>query len=525
MFVLGAYESTNEYPSPIAAQTRSSSYHSALHDRNTQQAQEQDEYGYSHNAGVAHQRQTQRRTGSLGNLIGPNIEFEIEIEKRPPQQPEQPTVVSLDQSTRAVVTSSRDGRVSIRNVSARPGNTVVINSDFHSSDRSLNRSSGYFSSDELRSQGLNTNYSSDEQSSGTGMNVNQHSQSSNAPSAHARRYRNNEQSNSRLPPHYRPKPNNSNNYHQLNNENFDQVNRIVNRYSRQSNSVTGFNETIDQIDALYNNLDVHSNEGYHAGSNNSPATASTTYDFSKPTTTTNRRKYLSQNANDYAKRYSSTGFQHVPTDFNQGTLTSESSLRHLVSPPVAPNNDKRRDEPHRALSDNENLNSVNGHTRQWGSTSLNDLVMAAPTRPSQSLSSSGILADYATPGSTSPNSGFGSTQNVIVQQNRLNGQSQIVQRNRTSVKQVKQKSAAKRTNGKHSGVCNASSHLSIKNILAILLGNTVTKRMIMIRLVITIPHCRIMVVHNHPIARLAAVSRPKPANEHPCLWWMSDCSV
>ena len=54
----------------------------------------------------------------------------------------------------------------------------MINSDFHSSDRSLNRSSGYFSSDEFRSQGLNTNYSSDEQSSGAGMNQNQNSQSS-----------------------------------------------------------------------------------------------------------------------------------------------------------------------------------------------------------------------------------------------------------------------------------------------------------------------------------------------------------
>lgn len=356
-----------------------------------------------------------------------------------------------------MVTSSRDGRVSIRNVAARPGNTVVINSDFHSSDRSLNRSSGYFSSDELRSQGLNTNYSSDEQSSGTGMNGNQHSQSSNAPSsAHARRYRNNEQSNSRLPAHYRPRPNNNNNnnYQQLNNENFDQVNRIVNRYSRQSNSAAGFNETIDQIDALYNNLDVQSNEGNPAGSS-APSNA---YDFSKPTSTTNRRKYHSQNATDYSKRYSSTGFQHVPTDHDQEMSTTNATLRHLVSPPVAPSNDRRRNEPHRALSDNENLTSVNEHNRRWGSTSLNDLVMATPTRPSQSLSSSGILADYATPGSTSPNSGFGSTQNVVVQQNRLNGQSQIVQRNRTSVKQMKQKNAAKRRTGNTQGY---AAHLSL----------------------------------------------------------------
>jgi hypothetical protein len=433
---LGPNENTNEYSSPLTAHTRSSSYHSALHEQ--EQQQQQDQHAYL----PAYRRQTQQRTGSLGNIFGSNIEFEIEIEKRPPQQPSQPTVVSLDQATRATITTSKDGRVTIQNIAARPGNTVVINSDFHSSDRSLNRSSGYFSSDELRSQGLNTNYSSDEQSSGAAaVNINQTSQSSNTPSSsHTRRYRNNDQTISKLPSHYRPKQ-------QINNDGFEKVNRLVNRYSRQSNSSTGFNDTIDQIDALYNNLDVQTNDDYI--NDNSP----TTYDFSKPPpTTTNRRKHLAQDTNEYSKRYSSTGFQHVPSQYEQDTITTNSTLRHLASPTVIPsNNDKRRNNTHRAFSDNENLNNIDEHNRRWGSTSLNDLVMATPTRPSQSLSSSGILADYGTPGSISPNSGFGSTQNVILQQNRLNGQSQIVQRNRTSVKQVKQKSAAKKKTGNNLG--------------------------------------------------------------------------
>ena len=455
MIFLGPYDTTNEYSTPLSAHTRSSSYHAALHEQDRQQQQEQ--YPYNSNAASTQTRQTQRRTGSLGNLFGPNIEFEIEIEKRPPQQPEQPTSVELDQATRAVVTTSKDGQVTIKNIAARPGNTVVIRSDFHSSDRSLNRSSGYFSSDELRSQGLNPNYSSDEQSSGAGINLNQTSQSSNTPSFHARRYKNNEQTTSKLPPHYRPKQQNT--YQQLNNDSFDQVNRIVNRYSRQSNSTTGFNDAIDQIDALYNNLDVHTNEDYihdrltsQQGNNH----VTSTYDFSKPTstttTTTNRRRNLAQNPTEYPKRYSSTGFQHVPSQYEPDTITTtNSTLRHLVSPPILSNNDNRRHDTQRAFSDNENLNNFNEHNRNRGSTSLTDLVMATPIRPSQSLSSSGILADYTTPGSISPNSGFGSTQNVVLQQNRLNGQSQIVQRNRTSVKQVKQKSAAKKRIGNIQG--------------------------------------------------------------------------
>jgi hypothetical protein len=433
-FFLGPYDTTNEYSSPVDAHTRSSSYHAALHDKDRQQQRESQPYSPS--TGSNYRRQVQRRSGSLGNLLGPNIEFEIEIEKRPPQQPEQPTVVELDQPSRAIVTTSRDGRVSIQNVAARPGNTVVINSDFHASDRSLNRSSGYFSSDELRSQGLTTNYSSDEQSSGAGINP-------NSQSIHARRYRNNDQTISRLPAHYRPRQQQSNTYQQLNNDSFDKVNQIVHRYYRQSNNPTGFNDTIDQIDALYNNLDVQSNQDRFT-SQQTPST----YDFSKSasSSTANRRKNLSQNPNEYSKRYSSTGFQHIPSPYDQQTTTN-STLRHLVSPP----NDKRRNDTHRAFSDNENLNNVNEPNRNWGSTSLNDLVMTTPIRPSQSLSSSGILADYGTPGSISPNSGFGSTQNVIVQQNRLNAQQQVVQRNRTSVKQMKQKSAAKKKIGNLQG--------------------------------------------------------------------------
>ena len=96
------------------------------------------------------------------------------------------------------------------------------------------------------------------------------------------------------------------------------------------NNPSGFNEAIDQIDALYNNLDVQTNEDYlddrfisQQRNNNS----STTYDFSKPTSTTNRRKHLSQNSNEYSKRYSSTGFQHIPSQYEQN---NQIHLRHLV---------------------------------------------------------------------------------------------------------------------------------------------------------------------------------------------------
>jgi hypothetical protein len=250
----------------------------------------------------------------------------------------------------------------------------VINSDFHSSDRSLNRSSGYFSSDDFRSQNLNTNYSSDELSSGAHQTTSPHTQP---------------------PSYYHPKQSH---------DNFDQVNGIVHRYYQPSNNTTGFNEAIDQIDALYNNLDIQTN--------NQP----TPYNFSKPPSTLNRRKQLSQNSNEYSKRYTSTGFQHI-SDEQQPTTNLDFQTN-------------------RTLNDNENVNN----NRHWSSSSLTNLVMATPIRPSQSFSSSGILADYTTPGSDP-------TQNMIVHQNRLNTQSQLVQRNRTSVKQVKQKNAAKKRNG------------------------------------------------------------------------------
>jgi hypothetical protein len=337
IFSLGPFENANNYSSPINIPIRSTSSHSNLHEQQQQQQQ-------------LYRPQTRYYSSSLGNLLGPNLEFEIEIEKRPPQQPQQPTSVSLDQCSRAIVTTSKDGRVSVQNIAAYPGNTVVINSDFHSSDRSLNRSSGYFSSDEPRSQGHTTNYSSDEQSSAAAHRI------SPLASSPIRQYRTNEQ----IP------ITNGTRYH------FTRVNDIVQNYSRSPNN---FNDTINQIDALYTNLDVQKND-------------QRPYDFSK----LNRRKQLTQNPNEYSNRYTSTGFQQM--SYEQPT------------------------------------------------SSLTNLAMATSIRPSQSLSSSGILADYGTPSST-----YSSTQNLIVQQNRLNGQSQIVQRNRPTVKQMKQKSAAKRRNG------------------------------------------------------------------------------
>ncbi|CAF1617278.1 unnamed protein product [Rotaria magnacalcarata] len=314
----------HDYSSPLNFSTRSASYHSSFHEQNQPQQQQQ---SYSPTTKSTSNPQIRCHSGSLGNLLGSNLDFEIEIEKRPLQQPEQPTIVSLDQSSRAIVTTSKDGRVSIQNFVARPGNTVTINSDFHASDRSLNRSSGYFSSDELRCQGVNANYSSDDQ---------------------------------------------SNSYPQQS-YNFDQVNQIVDNYSRSpNNNPRGFDETIDQIDALYNNLDVQTNNQ--------------TYKFSTPISTRNRRKELSKNSNEYSTRYTSTGFQHIP--YEQQPISN---------------------------IDNNNNNNNN--------------------------SSSSILVDYVT-----PNSGYGSTQNVIVYRNRFNDQSQIVQRNRTSIKQMKQKNAARKRN-------------------------------------------------------------------------------
>ncbi|UJR09412.1 hypothetical protein I4U23_013653 [Adineta vaga] len=358
---VGTIETTNNRASPINYAVRSTVRQSPSHDQNMQAKQR----SFSPDPDMTLRSHTHYRSRSLDNL-----DFEIEIEKRPPQYPEQPTIVSLDQSSRAIVTTSRDGRVCIQNIAVRPGNTVVINSDFHASDRSLNRSSGYFSSDELRSQGHNTNYSSDEQSSGGNLN-------------------------SFSPSPQRPHPKTTDQAYR-----FDQVNDLVHRFTHPSNNAMGFNETIDQIDALYNNLDIQIN--------------SRPYDFSKSSSTYNRRKQLELNPNEYNERFTSTGFQHIPTD-------------------QQPSN----------TNDNNNHNS----NPNWNSSSsLTHLVTSTTARPSQSLTSSGILADYGTSGSMSPNSNYGSIQNMVVQQNRLNGQSQIVQRNRASVKQVKQKNAARKRN-------------------------------------------------------------------------------
>ncbi|CAF1095725.1 unnamed protein product [Adineta ricciae] len=341
---VGTAETTNNHSVPINYSIRSTLRPSPSREQHKQYKQR----SFSPDPDMTLRSHTHCRSRSLDNL-----DFEIEIEKRPPQYPEQPTVVSLDQNSRAIVTTSRDGRVSVQNIAVRPGNTIVINSDFHASDRSLNRSSGYFSSDELRSQGHNTNYSSDEQSSGGNLN-------SYSPS----------------PQRSRPRPNDQS-YH------FDQVNDLVHRYTQPSNTSIGFNETIDQIEALYNNLDVENTNRSH--------------DYPKPTTTYNRRKQLELNPNEYNQRFTSTGFQHIPSD-----QQTPSSLTHLVT--------------------------------------------SATVRPSQSLTSSGILADFSTTGLVSPNSTYGSVQNMVVHQNRLNGQSQVVQRNRASVKQVKQKNAARKRN-------------------------------------------------------------------------------
>jgi hypothetical protein len=124
-----------------------------------------------------------------------NVEFEIEIEKRPPSAEQQranlsSTSVCLDgQPIRARVSTNRDGRVSIENVALIPGNEIVIQSDYNRSfgnycmdgrasctsagtnttmpmDQetiATRMSSGYFSGDEFRSyynNSTNTNYNS-----------------------------------------------------------------------------------------------------------------------------------------------------------------------------------------------------------------------------------------------------------------------------------------------------------------------------------------------------------------------------
>ena len=320
-------------------------------------------------------------SGSHGNLLASQLGFEIEIEKRPPTQPSQPTIVAMDQATRAVVTTSRDGRVTIENLAVTPGNTVVIHSDFHASDRS----SGYVSADEIRSQPYIGNDSSDDQSKSSSPKYLFNN------SSNLRRYRNNDGTQiSKLPSYYHPKPT------QRSTDQFGRVNEMVHHYNQRASNDqrTDFNEAIDQIDALYSNLNIQTK-----------VPSSNVYNFSRPASTVNRRKQLAQNSNEYSKRYTSTGFQHV------------SSPNENQTP----------------LSDPESVSNQNH--RQWASSSLTDLVQSVPIQPSQSLSSSGILADYLTPGSISPNSGYGSTQDVVVHQNRYNDQAHLVRRNRTVTKQ------------------------------------------------------------------------------------------
>jgi hypothetical protein len=327
-----------------------------------------------------------KRTASLNNLFGTNIDFEIEIEKRPPEQPKQPTVVTLDQATRAIVTTSKDGRVAIQNINVHPGNTVVIHSDFHPSDRS----SDYVSSDEFRSQFTLGNDSSDEHSLTAA-----HRQYLPTTTTHTRRYRANESASSKLPSHYRSRsamPKSS--------DQFDQVSELVHQYCRSSsNRRTNFNDTIDQIDALYNNVQVQVN-------GNENLRVSMPYDFSKSSSSMNQRKESTTNTSEHGKRYTSVGFQ-----------TMESSSYENL------------DSRHRHPLRDDRTNSMHSQ-HQWTSSSLTDLDRLPSARPSQSLSSSGILTDYVTPGSASPMSGFGSTQDLIAHQNRFNDQSHAVHRNR-----------------------------------------------------------------------------------------------
>ncbi|CAF1054505.1 unnamed protein product, partial [Didymodactylos carnosus] len=553
------YDITNEYShiTPPLSPPRSLSYHSTIH--------EQQQYPTSSSNLRPHSLQSHHRSGSLGNLFGQNLEFEIEIEKRPPNQPERPTVVKMDQATNAIVTTSKDGRVSVQNVVARPGNTVVINSDFHSSDRSLNRSSGYFSSDELRSQGVNTNYSSDEQSGASNnppsLSTNIHQQGQKQQT-HIRRYNakstltsgadnyGNLTTNmaSRLPSHYRS-----------NVDNVEKINQILNQFDNGSgttsastpgNTTTGFTDAIAQIDALYNNLDIDNdplnktdtrerylpnrqgtatmNENYNIATSPTPKISTSTYDFNKSSKEQYGQRLAQPNHVDLTEkrsnnsntmrnspdsighqRYSSTGFQHIPNEHD--TLTkglnsmvplihasssssslnapfsrsSNSTLQYLIAPPShlasssynSPSHIYQQkqyrhlhneDDNQRSYSQtdlrpssfeyksqnensNNNNNNINSEQSLWQSNTLktslnNSLVVNNQTITpiySRSLSSSGIVADH---GSSPTNyySSSSTSQPFILQQNRTNQQQQQVHRNRTSVKMVKQKDAAKK---------------------------------------------------------------------------------
>ena len=98
-----------------------------------------------------------RNTSSLkkqpkpGSQSYSNVEFEIEVEKRPPNYNTIPsTTVSIDgQPSRAKVSTAKDGRVSIRNIVGIPGNEITIQSDVHNEDPKTRMSSGYFSGEEF----------------------------------------------------------------------------------------------------------------------------------------------------------------------------------------------------------------------------------------------------------------------------------------------------------------------------------------------------------------------------------------
>ena len=86
-----------------------------------------------------------------GSQMYSNVEFEIEVEKRPPNCNTMPTTtVSIDgQPSRAKVSTAKDGRVSIQNIVGIPGNEITIQSDVHTEDPKTRMSSGYFSGEEF----------------------------------------------------------------------------------------------------------------------------------------------------------------------------------------------------------------------------------------------------------------------------------------------------------------------------------------------------------------------------------------
>lgn len=93
------------------------------------------------------------RTHKENNLRGKKafsqVEFDIEVEKRPYLTKSTPSsCVSIDgQPTRAKVSTTHDGRITIENVKCIPGNEILIQSNVDAG----RMSSGYFSGDEFHS--------------------------------------------------------------------------------------------------------------------------------------------------------------------------------------------------------------------------------------------------------------------------------------------------------------------------------------------------------------------------------------